>query len=334
MYYMKLQGQRMHERQESVAGGVEISVIIPTRNRKDILLRSLKALAEQSLARDRYEVLVVSDGSTDGTETAVEAIQRQGRLRLRVFGQPHRGANAARNVALRHASGRLLIFINDDTVAVHDFLEQHLNTHERYPDDTVCVLGRMTIAPEIPKSIFSALHLDACYELFRGRSELDWTAFFTCNVSMKRAFLARHGSFDEDLRWFEDVELAERLRHHGLRLIYNEAALAYHFHLLTETDYFGMAKREGQALMTWYRKAPHLTRELAELGLPATVPLRKWLKFWVGDRLTHRLLFPKWLRLARWLSSRNADTASLLYRKLYQSVKRQTIYAELARPQF
>ena len=58
---------------------------------------------------------------------------------------------------------------------------------------------------------FAKLHLDANFSLWKGQTELDWRAFYTCNVSVKKSFLVKFGLFEESLRYHEDVELGARL---------------------------------------------------------------------------------------------------------------------------
>lgn len=309
----------------------EVSVIIPTYNRRPVLERALEALRRQTVASARFEIVVVDDGSTDDTADVGRQWTREMSSQLLFLHQPNQGANAARNHALRHARGRILLFLNDDTIGVPSLLEEHLNSHARHPAEPVAVLGRMTLSAEIRATPLTDLHLDSCFRLIEGRSELDWKWFFTCNISVKRSFIMAHGPFAEGLRWHEDLELAERLRYHGLNIVYNPQALGYHYHPLTEEGFLRMARLEGEALVTWYRMAPHLHHELAGLGLTIAQPFRDRIRYWAGDVLTHPTLFPHLLLTARWLGSHNRPLARALYRKLYQSTKRRTIYGEMKR---
>lgn len=301
----------------------DISVIIPTYNRRAVLLTALRALCTQSLAPDQYEVVIADDGSVDGTGEALQAFANDARVRITYSRDENRGANAARNRAIRLARGRLLAIINDDTIGVPDFLERHLAAHAAYPAEAVAVLGRMTIAPEVPNSIFADLHLDAAYQTFHGARELDWRAFYTCNISVKAAFLRRFGLFEERLRWHEDLELGERLAHHGLRVIYEPAALGYHLHHLQEEDYLGVADREGIALAEWYAKDRSLLGVLGSIGFHPAAPANKKMQYWVADRLFNPTLYPAYVGLARRLSTRHPAVAQALYRKLFQARKRQ-----------
>jgi glycosyltransferase involved in cell wall biosynthesis len=308
---------------------LELSVIVPTYNRSRILARCLAALGEQTLAAGRFEVLVSDDGSQDDTKAVVLAASSRAAGSVRYLAQPNSGANRARNRAIREARGRHLLFINDDTIALPHMLARHLEVQRGYADDRVAVLGRVTIAPELSHSLLARLHLDASYAAFEGRRELDWRAFYTCNVSIARSFLLENGLFDEDLRYHEDLELSERLSHRGLRVIYSPSALGYHDHLLEAGEYLDVARREARALAHWYRKAPQVAPALASLGFPPALPPRRRWKYSVADTVIRPSTFSAWQRAARACERPFEGLSLAIYRKLYQAVKRHTLREEL-----
>jgi glycosyltransferase involved in cell wall biosynthesis len=308
---------------------IAISVIIPTYNRASVLKKCLEALSDQSITSDTYEVIVSDDGSQDDTKKVAEDVIKNKKCFINYLWQPNKGANAARNNAIYASRGTLLLFINDDTIAIPTMLEEHLQTHRQYPEENIAVLGRMTVSPEVPYSIFAKLHLDANYGLWKGMVELDWQAFYTCNVSVKKSFLLNYGIFEESIRYHEDVELSERLSHFGLKIIYNPDALGYHDHYLQEHEYLNVAKKEGISLAIWYKKSPHLKKELALIGLQATAPIKKKIKYFVGDLLINNLTRPIIVVFARFFAKTNENLSLSLYRKVYQSIKRESVRQEL-----
>ncbi len=309
---------------------IEISVIIPTYNRSDVVARCLEALVNQSFDKDKYEVILSDDGSKDDTRQVTEGyIEAHPAHNIRYIHQPNQGANAARNHALRESRGRLLLIINDDTICTPDMLKLHWESHQQNPGDNVAILGKMAYSPDLPYTLFFKMHLDASFEAWEQQGELDWRAFCTCNVSVKKAFLLEYGLFEESMRYHEDTELAERLTQHGLKLIYNQDALGYHYHYFTEAEMLGVAKREAISLVVWYRKSPHLGEALASLGFPPTSPLKIKLRYLAGDILFHKLFLPLWLKLARRYASENEKIALKIYPKIYQSIKRRTIREEM-----
>lgn len=304
---------------------LEITVIIPTYNRSSTLERCLNNLAAQTLSKAAYEVIVADDGSLDGTGETVRRLARASELRLRYLQQAHSGANAARNRAVRAAQGRLLLFINDDTLATPNMLEEHLRVHALHASDNSAVLGRVTISRELPPSIFAKLHLDANYALWEGQTELDWRAFYTCNVSVKSSFLLRHGLFEERLHYHEDLELSERLSRFSLKVIYHPQALAHHYHYLGESDYLAIARREGESLSKWRRISPLLGPKLAHLGYYPDLPFRYRLKYLLADSLVNPLTIPMLLALARSCSTTQEAVSLFIYRKIFQALKRSAI---------
>ena len=104
-----------------------VSVVIPTYNRLAILQKSLIALENQDLLDDKisgYEVIVVDDGSTDGTLEWLVAHQAE-LSHVRCFSQPHQGPAKARNLGVKKALGDQIVFIDSDLVVTANFLQSH-----------------------------------------------------------------------------------------------------------------------------------------------------------------------------------------------------------------
>jgi glycosyltransferase involved in cell wall biosynthesis len=307
----------------------EISIIIPTHNRREVLAKSLAALLGQSLPVGAAEIIVVDDGSTDGTGALGErmAAAHETIVFLR---QPQRGPGAARNSALRIARAPIVLIMNDDTIASPHMVAEHLASHIRYPEEEVAVLGRITISPEVPRTLFADMHLDATFSTFSEERMLDWHGFITANISAKAAFLSRAGFFDESLFPHEDLELGWRLQGIGLRVRFNPRALGFHFHELREEDYLRMALRDGRSLARWYLAAPELLPELTALGLSGPPPLTLTPKQRAAD-LALRTITPDFvLRLARAAVVLGPRAARAMYRRVYQFHRRRAIAQELA----
>src|SRR5437870_3155560 len=112
---------------------LQCSVLICTYNRAELLRLTLESLCAQSLPRDRFEVVVVDDGSTDLTPGIVDRFT--GRLRIRYACQRNSGLAAARNHALFLAQGPIVVLQDDDDIAAPRLLEEHLRTHRQYPEN-------------------------------------------------------------------------------------------------------------------------------------------------------------------------------------------------------
>ncbi|MBM3464732.1 MAG: glycosyltransferase family 2 protein, partial [Armatimonadetes bacterium] len=107
-----------------------------TYNRKHLLGRALEALFNQDFAKDEYEIILVDDGSSDGTGDYVRSIQEQAPCRLVYLHQEHSGFGLARgrNLGIRHARGAIILFIDDDIVASPQLLAEHVATHKKHHD--------------------------------------------------------------------------------------------------------------------------------------------------------------------------------------------------------
>lgn len=183
--------------------GIEASVIVPTHNRCGLLERLLQSLFGQTLSPDRFEIIVVSDGSTDGTRELVEALRKE-HGNLVFIEQASRGPAAARNAACRAARGKYLAFTDDDCVADRDWLERLLEVFDR--TDAVAVQGR-TSTDEA-----------ACTPLTNQvKNETGMYGVPTCNAGYRKQIIEIVGGFDESFPFphNEDADLAWKVEKLG-----------------------------------------------------------------------------------------------------------------------
>src|SRR5215467_1543935 len=106
---------------------LSISVVVPTYNRVARLRHVIAALEQQQYPANAYEVIVVSDGSSDSTHAYLQALRST--MRLRWFSQSNRGPAAARNAGVDRATGELIVFIDDDVVPEAGLLAEHARVH-------------------------------------------------------------------------------------------------------------------------------------------------------------------------------------------------------------
>jgi len=107
------------------AAAPELSVIVPTYGRPETIRTLLADLDLQTLAPDRFEVVVVDDG----TPTPIEVDATLHAYALKLLRQPNAGPGAARNLALEHVRAPLTLILNDDAAPAADLLERHLAAH-------------------------------------------------------------------------------------------------------------------------------------------------------------------------------------------------------------
>lgn len=208
----------------------DVSVVIATHNRHESLARLLEHLAGQTLAPDRFEVVVVDDGSVE--EAAPKLVGLPQPRRLRVLRQAQAGPAAARHAGVAMASGEILVFLDDDMQLTEDFLATHLAYHWVSGRPTV-VLGNI-----LPSGDLAAMPLFERYharqlDRFRaaaseGSVAMRGVHLCTGNVSMPRAAYLSVGGFDATLRRSEDREMGVRLEKAGCRFVFGERAASRH----------------------------------------------------------------------------------------------------------
>ena len=131
-------------------GNVRISAIICTHNRAAVLPGALRSLAEQTLAAESYEIIVVDNGSHDETQAIVGA--RLSQLpNLRYVHEPKLGLSNARNTGWSHATGPIVAYLDDDAMASRDWLERILAAFETLQPTPGCVGGRIDPVWEVPR---------------------------------------------------------------------------------------------------------------------------------------------------------------------------------------
>jgi glycosyltransferase involved in cell wall biosynthesis len=236
---------------------VHVSLIIPTHNKVHLLRRTLSSLENQSIPREDFEVLVIDDGSTDGTAEYLAAYA--GPLRVLAVRHPsNRGRAAARNAGLKAATGDLIVFLDDDMEVVPDFLKAHLALHAARPGRVG--VGNVVNAPEVTDSPIVRYMSTRGAQKIQGRGPLPWKYFSTNNSSVPRLHLEKIGLFDEDFvtYGFEDLELGYRLhRDLNLEFVFVEKARSSHIHYHDLDDVLGKKYLSGRSsLAIMFRKHP------------------------------------------------------------------------------
>ncbi len=246
-------------------GGPRFSVIVPTYNRLPILRKCLAAMEVQTLPSDDFEVIVIDDGSSDGTQEALKNYDPP--FRFQYLRQTNSGTGAARRNGVARASGEYLLLMNDDTICNRDLLEQHLRTQIKYSSERWAVLGNFEYPAEARRR---ALTQYFCREPFmfpqvsmEAGCPYGYSHFITCNLSVRREAVVEAGSFDPIYKLSEDTELGIRLHEMGYRVLYHPDAHAFHDHLpyparnlirrarVYGADYFYMFGRHPRVLKDW-----------------------------------------------------------------------------------
>jgi glycosyltransferase involved in cell wall biosynthesis len=219
---------------------LQISVVIATYNRAETLRQTLKNLAEQSIDPACYEIVISDDGSPDHTQAVVEEAQSMYAMQIINHRFEHHGiVGYTQNRGIEQVNAPLILLIADDIFLAPDALQEHINTHARYPEEHIAVLGQVRQSPDLNQSAFLRTWNPFQFSSFHGITELPYYMFWACHISVKRNFILTNGMFREELgsnKFYtahEDTEVGYRLHQHGLRILYNEKALGHHYHITT-----------------------------------------------------------------------------------------------------
>jgi cellulose synthase/poly-beta-1,6-N-acetylglucosamine synthase-like glycosyltransferase len=260
---------------------IEISALLPTRNRAHLLPRVLDALREQTLAPSRFEIIAVYDDPADGTSTVLRRYAEN--MPLRIFQQRHSGLAEAKNLGLFASRSPIVVFLDDDDVAAPDLLAVHLATHTAHPDTGIAVLGHTHLALDTLRSPVMRHVTDVGCQLFsyggmRSGQILGYAEFWGGRSSCKRELLLRNGVFNPAFRFgYEDIECAWRLAPHGLRVIYEPAASSTMIRTISFDDFCTRSYRQGRSQFHFASLHPHPeVRKYCEID----VSLAEWRAHW------------------------------------------------------
>lgn len=243
--------------EQAVSRLPDISVVIPTFNRRDVVVRSLKALFEQDFPASNFEIIVVDDGSTDGTADEVRRLSAPCRMRL--IEQENSGPGAARNAGVLAVESELILFLDDDMRCDAGLVRAHVEAHSK--EGNVVGYGAVFADPESPPSLalecfkreIGAIHLKHAVA-----PDISWdeTSCVFSNTSVPRRLLLDVKGFDTSFRVREDLELGVRLHAAGARPLYVRNAVAYQYYLKTKADLLAEAERFAVADVKFGWKYP------------------------------------------------------------------------------
>lgn len=279
------------QKQISVSEAIppRFSVIIPTYQRRDVVVASVCALANQNF-NGHFEVIVVVDGSTDGTVKALRELTPL--FPLTVIEQANQGASVTRNNGAITARGELLLFLDDDMEAHPDLLTQHQHSHQEGAD---AVIGHIPLHPEAPANFISkgvgAWAERRVPELLAAGDRLPFQEFMTGQLSIARKMFFDLGGFDTNFTFGgsfgnEDLDFGLRLQKGGYRIVFNPNAVSWQRYVVTPHQYLRQWRQAGRADVVFVRKHPE---QAPNIFIPRRAESWK-------DRFIYR-----WLRwLIRW----------------------------------
>ncbi len=181
-------------------------------------MKALLAHFDQNYPKDKYEIVLVDDGSSDGTKEVLRELNPP--CKFTYLYQENAGLSAARNVGINAAEGEIILFVDDDILASKNLIAEHMKVHNEHPRSVV--RGWVNHVDDLEKPGKQPKFT---------MQDISTAFFWTSNVSVAKKYLDEAGLFDERFKEYgwEDLELGLRLKSLGLQLKHNRDAVVYHY---------------------------------------------------------------------------------------------------------
>lgn len=237
----------------------KVSIIIITYNRKEKLEILLQSLLKQTY-KD-FEVIVIVDGSTDGTSELLNNYQPNFNF-LRFEANQNSGRSFSRNRGAALASGSLLIFLDDDMEVFPDCVYQHVHHHSVHPH-TICVGTQEECEAKIVNDFDQyRFHVGQLWEkniVAESRViPVYYTYLTAAHFSINRNDFLKLGGFEKEMEVVEDFDLAVRAQHFKISIYYSPKNRAYHDNILTCNAFI---KKQNEYYVS-YKKLSHLKPDI------------------------------------------------------------------------
>lgn len=239
-----------------MSGPLEISVVIPTYNRIDRLRLVLPTLLQQTMAPEKYEIVVADSRSTDGTADFLGDLARERPAQVRYLPGDYNGRAAARNAGIFAARAAVVLFTDSDIFASPSLLERHAGWH-RDAAERIAVVGCELQVNSLEDYERQRSDASARHPLHPAtRRRLSWLYFLTGNASVRRDDLMAVGGFDDQFTGYghEDLELGYRLEKSGVAIRYDPEAVNFHWHPVPFEEQVGRMELAGVSTVRFYRK--------------------------------------------------------------------------------
>ncbi|MDE0186953.1 MAG: glycosyltransferase [Candidatus Poribacteria bacterium] len=225
-----------------------ISIIIPTYNRKDELEDLLPSLRRQK-STVLFEIIVVDDGSTDGTRELLKNLAEDWKGRLRFLEQNRAGPGAARNLGIKHANGDILVFVDSDCIAPSEWLTKLTSG---FDNPQVGAVGGPELAPPndclLRKCQSYVMTAFLTTGGLRGRKGNKLGVYYprSFNMAVRKRSIEVVGGFPKRL-YGEDILVGFKVKQMGYTLEFAPDAAIYHHRRATLSQYFMQLYRMGKA---------------------------------------------------------------------------------------
>jgi len=234
-----------------------VSIVIPVYNAADYLPALVEACRAQEYP-NLQEVIVVDDGSTDGSADVAKGLE------CRLIQQPNRGPATARNTGWRSARGEIICFTDSDCVPAPDWVK---NLVAEYGSTEIAGAGGTYGIANPQYWLARCIHEEIIERHTAMSSRVNYLGSF--NLSYRKCVLEEVGGFNESFRYAsgEDNDLAYRIIKRGYQLAFTRAARVMHHHPHRLLQYLRQQFRHGYWRMKLYRRHPDMSGGDAYAGI-------------------------------------------------------------------
>lgn len=302
---------------------MNVSVIIPTRDRQEWVLRSVQSLMKQDYAAESYEVIAVCDRCVDGTKESLQSAFASG---VRTIEATSAGQAGALNAGLWHARGDLAIFLDDELEAEPGFISAHARAHQEEPSSKIVVTGYSPVVLDSASTPFIRLLANNYEEYFSELAQPSHRGtprdLCGCNFSAPARALREVGGFNESY-FFQrnDFELAVRLLDGGYEIRFCREARANQHLAVTTEEILQRTRERAQNDCRLAQEYPWCVPHLDFFRVLQNRSVRlRWRVLWETSGILTAMI-----RAGRMLSPENLRLVSLEYAARYCAGLRQEL---------
>lgn len=262
---------------------MKVSVIVPVFNAMRYIDKCIDALLSQTYQHDNYEIIVVDDGSIDGTKEIVK------RFPVRYIWQPNRGPAAARNHGAKEAAGEIIIFTDADCIPVANWIEEMVKPFNS--SDVIAVKGAYKTSQTSLVARFSQIEFEERFKMLKRAKSIDMVD--TYSAAFRKDIFWKAGGFDESFPVAnnEDTELSYKLSRLGYKMVFNPDAIVYHINHPDSIRKYSILKFwRGYWRMVVYKRYP--TKVIKDTYTPQTLKLQILFSFLILVFLPFTLFLP------------------------------------------
>jgi len=251
---------------------LEYSIIVPVYNESQTIERCLRSLLNQTMARESYEILVIDDGSTDGTDRIAK------KYPVEYYFQANQGAASARNLGARYARGKIILFTDADCEVTANWIEEMVIPFG--DPEVIGVKGFYRTSQRELIARFVQKEYEAKSRYLLKSKYIDFVD--TYSAAYRKDVFLKAGGFDTQFRTAsaEDCDLSYQLSIQGYKMVANPHAVVFHMHPDSLRSYCKTKFRNAFWRVRTYRK--NRQKIIKDCHTPVVLKLQMFLLFLIG----------------------------------------------------